>query len=101
MGELVTVPEPLPENVAVNAGEPAPPPLAVKQVTFAVMKPVTSAPDEDIPPELLFVVTVAEMSVPPHASPVTVITPEESTVTICGVLDDHVTWLVMSFVTGG
>jgi hypothetical protein len=65
------------------------------------MKPVTSAPDDDIPPALLFVVTVAEISVAPHAAPVTVSNPLESTVAICGVFDVHVTWLVMSLVTGG
>jgi hypothetical protein len=37
----------------------------------------------------------------PHASPVADITPAGVTVTIPGVLEDHVTWLVMSFVTGG
>jgi hypothetical protein len=65
------------------------------------MEPVTSAPDDDIPPELLFVVTVAEISAPPHAAPVTVITPVEFTVTSCGVFEVHVTLLVMSLVTGG
>jgi hypothetical protein len=65
------------------------------------MYPVTSAPDEEIPPELWFVVRVAEIKVPPHAIPVTVSNPDESTVIICGVFDAQVTWLVMSFCTGG
>jgi hypothetical protein len=96
--ESVTAPEPFPVKVTVRAGAPAPPPL---HTTLAVMEPVTIAPDDEIPPELLFVFTVAEMIVPPHAAPVTVITPEESTVIICGVFELHVTWLVMSLVTGG
>lgn len=103
-GSLVTVPTPFPAKVSVNAGDPAPlpPPLElVKQTTFAVMNPVTTAPDEVSPPALVFVVTVAEMSVPPHDAPVAVTRPVESTVTICGVFDVHVTWLVMSLVTGG
>jgi hypothetical protein len=65
------------------------------------MEPVTRAPFDEIPPELVLVVIVAEISVPPHASPVTVSNPVESTVIIGGVLDVHVTWLVISFVTGG
>jgi hypothetical protein len=65
------------------------------------MNPVTIAPDDEIPPELLLVFTVAEMIVPPHATPVTVITPAESTVITCGVFEVRVTWLVMSLVTGG
>jgi len=97
----VTVPEPLPRNVKVRAGLPEPPPDEVKQTTFAVIYPVTTAPDEDKPPELLFVVTVAEISVPPHDSPVAVSNPVELTVNIWGVFDDQVASLVMSFVTGG
>jgi len=77
------------------------PMLPVKQTTFAVIVPVTTAPDEDMPPALLFVVTVAEIMEPPQALPVTVIRPVASTVTICGVFEVHVTWLVMSLVTGG
>jgi hypothetical protein len=76
-------------------------PVEVGQTTFAVIDPVTRAPEEDMFPALLLVVTVAEMMVPPQARPVTVIRPVELTVTICGVLEDHLTWLVMSFVTGG
>lgn len=59
------------------------------------------APDEDIFPMLLFVFTVAEMREPPQAEPVAVSRPFESTVAMSGVFDAHVTWLVMSFVTGG
>ena len=88
-------------------GPDAPPPLApplpdeLKQTTLPVMYPVTSAPWEEIPPLLVFVVTVAAISVLPHDCPTTVNIPDESTVIICGSLDDHVTWVVMSFVTGG
>ena len=65
------------------------------------MDPVTIAPDEDIPPSLLFFFTVAEIIVPPHDCPVAVINPVELTVTISGVFEVQVTWSVMSFVTGG
>jgi len=100
-GLLETVPEPLPVNVKVNAGFPAPPPEAVKQVTFPVIYPVTIAPDDEMPPELVFVFTVAETSVAPQASPVTVKSSEASTVIIWGVLEFHATLSVMSLVTGG
>ena len=100
-GLLVTVPEPLPVNVKVNAGFPAPLPEPVKQVTFPVIYPVTMAPEDEMPPVLLFVFTVAETSVAPQARPVTVKRPEASTVIIWGVLEFHVTLLVMSLVTGG
>lgn len=73
----------------------------MKHTTLPVMNPVTNAPEEEIPPELLPVVIVAEIRLAPHASPVTVSTPDESTVIICGVLEVQVTWLVMSLVTGG
>lgn len=73
----------------------------MKQVTLAVIFPVTTAPFEANPPSVLFLVTVAEMSVLPQACPVAVIRPVELTVTICGVFDTHVTWLVMSLVAGG
>jgi hypothetical protein len=66
------------------------------------MLPVTRAPVDDTLPILWFVVTVAEISVSPHAWPVTVIKPvAASTVTICGVFELHTTWFVMSFETGG
>jgi hypothetical protein len=95
-GELVTVPLPVPRKFTVRIdAEP------VKQVTFAVMVPVTMAPDEDSPPLLLFVFTVAEIRVPPQAWPVAVIRPVVFTVTICGVFEAQITWLVMSLVTGG
>jgi hypothetical protein len=81
-GLLETVPEPLPVNVNVNAGFPAPLPEPVKQVTFPVIYPVTIAPEDEMPPVLVFVFTVAETSVAPQASPVTVRSPEESTVII-------------------
>ena len=98
-GELVTVPEPLPAKTTVKIGPP--PPLLVKQTTFAVIFAVTIAPDEDNPPALLFVVTVAETSEPPHAMPVAVSRPVELTVNIWVSFEAHVTWFVMSFVTGG
>lgn len=74
-------------NVLIASADYGP----VKQTTFAFMLPVTRAPEEDMFPALLLVVTVAEMIVPPQASPVTVIRPFESTTTICGVLDAQVT----------
>jgi hypothetical protein len=95
-GELVTVPVPVPAKVTVRIG-----PEPVKHVTFAVMEPVTIAPDEDRPPLLLFVVFVAETRVFPQKSPVAVIRPVEVTVTICGVFEVQTTWSVMSLVTGG
>jgi hypothetical protein len=100
VGALTTVPEPVPANVTASCG-PAPVPVPVKQVTFAVILPVTRAPEDEIPPILLFVLTVAEMRVPPQESPVAVIKPVAFTVTICGVFEFQVTWSVMSFVTGG
>ncbi|HXJ88628.1 MAG TPA: hypothetical protein VMS18_17540 [Candidatus Binatia bacterium] len=100
-GLLETVPDPLPVNVNVNAGLPPPLPEPVKQVTFPVIYPVMIAPDDEIPPVLEFVVTVAETNVAPQAPPVTVRSPDESTVIIWGVLELHVTLPVMSFVTGG
>ncbi|GAC1437198.1 MAG: hypothetical protein NVS1B11_30460 [Terriglobales bacterium] len=59
------------------------------------------APEEDKFPTLLFVVTVADTRVFPQSMPVEVITPEESTVTMPGVFEDHVTLAVISLVTGG
>lgn len=50
-GELLTVPEPLPVKFTVRRGAPLPEPLP-KHTTFAVMLPVTTAPDEDRPPAL-------------------------------------------------
>ncbi len=81
-GELTTDPDPFPWNVKVSAGLLLPLPDPVKQTTFPVMYPVTTAPDDEIPPELLLVVTVAEIRVAPQASPVTVNMPDESTVII-------------------
>jgi len=99
-GELLTVPVPAPAKVTVSIGEP-PGPEPVKQTTFACIVPVTMAPDEDRLPALLFVFTVAEIRVPPQELPVAVIRPVELTVTMSGVFEAHVTWLVMSFWTGG
>jgi hypothetical protein len=91
--ELLTVPVPLPEKLSVSVGSAAPPPLPVpvKQTTFAVILPVTMAPDDDTPDPSLFVVTVAETKPPPQRNPVAVIRPEELTVTSCGVLEAQVT----------
>lgn len=93
LGLLTTVPEPLPENANVNTGLLPPPPLLEpeKQTTFPVIYPVTMAPEDEIPPSLEFLFTVAETSVAPHVRPVTVTSPEASTVIICGVLEFHVT----------
>jgi hypothetical protein len=97
-GELVTVPEPLPAKLTVRTGAP---PVLVKQTTFAVIDPVTMAPDEDSPPALLFVVTVAETREPPQAKPVAVSSPVELTENICVSFEAQVTLFVMSLVTGG
>jgi hypothetical protein len=100
-GVKVTLPVPAPAKSTVSIGEPPPPPVPVKQTTFACIDPVTIAPDEVRPPSLLFVCTVAEMIVPPQEIPVALIRPVEFTTTMSGVFEPHVTWFVMSFVTGG
>ena len=92
----MTVPEPGPGKFTVRVG-----PEPVKQTTLAVILPVTNAPFEVRFPVLVLVVTVAETRAFPHASPVAVNRPAEFTVTISGVLESHVTWFVMSLVTGG
>jgi hypothetical protein len=94
-GELVTVPEPAPAKFTVRVG-PEP-----KQTTFAVMLPVTIAPDESRFPELLFVVTVAETRALPQATPVTTNKPAGVTVTMSSVFEFQMTWSVISLVTGG
>ena len=81
---LATTPVPLPEKLTVRTGSdpPLPPlPLPVKQTTFAVINPVTIAPEEDTPEPSWFVVTVAETKPPPQSSPVATIRPVELTVT--------------------
>jgi hypothetical protein len=93
-GTLVTVPEPTPIKSTVRVGLP-------KQTTFAFMVPLTRAPDEEMFPALLFVVTVAETRAFPQAIPVGVSSPAEETVTMSGRLEAQATWSVMSFVTGG
>jgi hypothetical protein len=75
--------------------------VVVGQTTVAVIVPITAAPDEEMFPLLVFVVTVAVISELPHAWPVAAITPAELTVTICGVLEAQTTSSVMFFVTGG
>ena len=90
-GELATVPVPVPAKSTVRIGPPPPPPVPVKQTTFAVIVPVTIAPDEDRPPTLLFVVTVAETSEPPQKKPVAVNRPVELTVNICVSFEAQVT----------
>ena len=101
---LVTVPVPPPRKLTVKIGSapPPPPPVLVKQTTLAVMEPVTTAPEEDTPDPVAFVVTVAEIRVfGPQTTPVAVISPVELTVTSWLSLDAQVTWLVISLVTGG
>ena len=89
-GALVTIPVPVPEKPSVRVGSPPPPPVVlVKQTTFAVMYPVTIAPDADKPLLSAFVFTVAEIRVPPHVSPVAVTRPVEFTVTMAGVFEDQ------------
>ena len=99
-GLLATLPDPL-AKVTLKAGFPLPPPDPVKQTTLPVMYPVTSAPEEDSPPELVFVVNVADTSVLPQLPPVAVSSPVEFTVIIWVSFELQVTSLVMSFVTGG
>ena len=81
--ELVTVPIPLPRKLTVRVGSPPPsPPLPVKQTTFAVILPVTMAPDDDTPDPSVLVCSVAETRVPPHSWPVAVSKPVEVMVNI-------------------
>jgi len=91
-GWLVTVPAPVPAKLTVMVG-PEPPPLLelVKQTTFAVIKAVTIAPEEETPDPSAFVFTVAEIKVPPQEPPVAVARPVELTVTICVSFEVHVT----------
>ena len=67
---------------------------------MACMLPVTIAP-LDVRLPWLFVVTVAEIIVPPQEWPVAVIKPVAFTVTMSGVFETQTTWFVMSLVTGG
>jgi hypothetical protein len=85
-GTLVIVPVPPPAKTTVSAC-----PVPVKQTTLTVMLPVMIAPVEEIFPVLLFVFRVAEIRLPPQELPVAVARPVESTVTIPGVFDAHVT----------
>jgi hypothetical protein len=85
-GELEIVPAPVPAKSTVMVG-----PVPVKHVRFAVMYPVTTAPDEETPEPSLLVCTVADTRVPPHTRPVAVKRPVESTVNICGVFEVQVT----------
>jgi hypothetical protein len=102
-GVLVTIPVPAPAKLTAMVGSPPPPPpvVPVKQTTLALIYPVTIAPDADKPLVSAFVCTVAEIRVPPQGPPVTVIRPVEFTVTMAGVFEAHVTWSVISLVTGG
>jgi len=86
-GLLLTLP--VPKMFTARSG---PEPVPVKQMTFAVIKPVTIAPDEDRFPALLFVFTVAEIRLSPHPPLlVTTIRPVEVTVTKSGVSEPQVT----------
>lgn len=100
-GETITLPLPVPIKSTVRSGPEPPVLVPVKQITFACMFEVTIAPDDERFPILWFVFTVAEIRVPPQAPPVAVIIPVESTDTMSGVFEAHVTWLVISLVTGG
>ncbi len=76
-GELETVPAPAPDESIVTVG-----PVPVKQVTVAVIDPVTTAPDEDTPdPSELVVVSAVIRTFGPQTTPVAVISPVEFTVT--------------------
>jgi hypothetical protein len=68
-----------------------PPLVPVKQITFPVINPVTTAPVEEIPPALVLVVIVAETRDPPQESPVAVRRPVALTVIIWVSFDAQVT----------
>jgi hypothetical protein len=82
-GVLMTVPDPVPAKSTVKETPP-------KQITVAVMYPVTIAPCDEMLPSLLLVVTVAETKALPQAFPVAVNNPVELTVAISVVLEAHV-----------
>jgi len=71
------------------------------QVTLAVIEPVMSAPEEERPPALWFVFTVAVTSELPQSTPPGERAPVDVTTATAGVFEVQVTWFVMSFVTGG
>ena len=85
-GWIDTDPVPAPMNVIVRVAD-----VPEKQVTFAVIVPVTREPEEPIPPVLLFVVTVAETNELPHETPVATNTPLGLTVTIWVSFEVHLT----------
>lgn|ERR1700733_2283918 len=82
--ELATTPVPLPRKLTVRIGSELPPPLPVlvKQTTFAVIVPTTTAPDEDTPEASLLVFRVADTSVVPQTWPVAVSKPPDAMVNI-------------------
>jgi len=59
------------------------------------------APDEERPPSLLLVLTVAVTSEFPQSTPPGESAPVDVTTATVGVFELQRTWLVMSFVTGG
>jgi len=91
----VTFPEPAPAKVTVRTKEDP------EHATFAVIEPVMIAPLEGRLPLLWLVRTVAEMLALPQAVPPGKSKPVEVMEAISGALLAHVTWFVMSFVTGG
>jgi hypothetical protein len=59
------------------------------------------APDEERPPALLLVLTVAVISELPQSTPPGERAPVDVTTATAGVFELHRTWSVMSLVTGG
>jgi hypothetical protein len=71
------------------------------QVTLAVIEPAMIAPEDERPPELWFVLTVAVTSEFPQSTPPGERAPVEVTTATVGVFELQMTWFVMSLVTGG
>lgn len=111
LGKLRIVPKPVPENWTVTIKLPLPPlpplppppapPVPEAQVTFAVIEPLMIAPEEERPPALLLVLTVAVTKELPQSTPPGERPPVDVTTATAGVLEFQRTWLVMSLVTGG
>jgi len=89
------VPEPAPVNWTVIAKVPLPPPpppppappLPEAQVTLAVIEPAMIAPEDERPPALLFVLTVAVMSELPQSTPPGESAPADVTAATAGVFE--------------
>jgi len=109
MGVVLIVPDPAPVNWTVIANmlplppphPPPAPPIPEAQVTLAVIEPVIMAPDDERPPSLLLVLTVAVTIEFPQSTPPGERAPVDVTTTTVGVFELQRTWLVIFFVTGG